>query len=279
MGAAGLAGSRRRHDDQLRRSRTPIPWTDAASPIRWPTSAPSISGTGQYYLMTIRDKDGKPLEGGGTYRLNVPANAPVKLYWSATVYDRATHALIRDQPWSSRVLDDAGPAEERRRFGGRLLRPKGAGRQGVELGADERRTESSKCCSASTAPRSRSSTRRGCCRTSRRSPRNEQMGANNEVSCFCSATAGVHQRRAGAATRFPSPPTTSSAPRSDLYFGGIVKDRARSASSSTTANRRRSTIRPSSASTATRFIRLRCSISMPDRSRSRCPMPASASCR
>jgi hypothetical protein len=26
----------------------------------------------------------------------------VKQYWSATVYDRATHALIRDQRWSSR---------------------------------------------------------------------------------------------------------------------------------------------------------------------------------
>ena len=54
-------------------------------------------GTGQYYLMTIRDKDRRPLEGSGIYRLNVPANAPVKLYWSATVYDRATHALIRGQ--------------------------------------------------------------------------------------------------------------------------------------------------------------------------------------
>ena len=31
-----------------------------------------------------------------TYRLTVPPNAPVKLYWSATVYDRATHALIRE---------------------------------------------------------------------------------------------------------------------------------------------------------------------------------------
>jgi hypothetical protein len=55
-------------------------------------------GTGQNYLMTIRDKDRNPLDGGGSYRLNVPANAPVKLYWSATVYDRTTHALIRGQP-------------------------------------------------------------------------------------------------------------------------------------------------------------------------------------
>jgi hypothetical protein len=52
--------------------------------------------------MTIRDRVRKPLEGSGTYRLNVPANAPVKLYWSATVYDRATHALIRDQKTVSR---------------------------------------------------------------------------------------------------------------------------------------------------------------------------------
>ena len=34
---------------------------------------------------------------------NVPANPPVKLYWSATAYDRATHALIRNQPYSSRA--------------------------------------------------------------------------------------------------------------------------------------------------------------------------------
>ena len=32
----------------------------------------------------------------------MPADAPVRLYWSATVYDRATHALIRDQKTVSR---------------------------------------------------------------------------------------------------------------------------------------------------------------------------------
>jgi hypothetical protein len=45
--------------------------------------------------MTIKDKEGKPFDGNSTYRLNVPAHAPVKQYWSATVYDRATHAFIR----------------------------------------------------------------------------------------------------------------------------------------------------------------------------------------
>ena len=47
-------------------------------------------------------------DGGKTYRLHVPPNAPVKLYWSATVYDRATHALIRDMKWSSRSSQRRG---------------------------------------------------------------------------------------------------------------------------------------------------------------------------
>jgi hypothetical protein len=32
----------------------------------------------------------------------VPANPPTKQYWSATAYDRATHALIRNMPHASR---------------------------------------------------------------------------------------------------------------------------------------------------------------------------------
>ncbi|XSC43938.1 DUF1214 domain-containing protein [Bradyrhizobium sp. RDT10] len=59
-------------------------------------------GAGQFYLMTIKDKDGQRLDGGSTYRLAVPAKAPVGQYWSATVYDRATHAFIRNQPRFSR---------------------------------------------------------------------------------------------------------------------------------------------------------------------------------
>ena len=46
--------------------------------------------------MAINGKDGSALQGANTYRLTVPADAPVTQYWSATIYDRATHALIRD---------------------------------------------------------------------------------------------------------------------------------------------------------------------------------------
>ena len=68
----------------------------------WAFSTVKHLGAGQFYLMSIRDKTGQPLDGSKTYRLTVPANAPAKQYWSAVVYDRATHALIRNATRLSR---------------------------------------------------------------------------------------------------------------------------------------------------------------------------------
>jgi len=59
-------------------------------------------GEGQFYLLAIEDKSGLPLEGERSYKLTIPAKAPVKQYWSATLYDRETHALIRETSHSSR---------------------------------------------------------------------------------------------------------------------------------------------------------------------------------
>jgi hypothetical protein len=53
-------------------------------------------GQAQYYLMSIADRNGAPLDGDALYRLHVPAGAPVTQYWSLTVYDRRTHAFIRE---------------------------------------------------------------------------------------------------------------------------------------------------------------------------------------
>jgi hypothetical protein len=64
-------------------------------------------GAGQFYLMAIKDKSGAVLDGKKAYRLTVAANAPVKLYWSATAYDRQTHALIRETTRSSRASNSA----------------------------------------------------------------------------------------------------------------------------------------------------------------------------
>jgi hypothetical protein len=66
------------------------------------------SGIGQFYLMTLKDKDGRSLVGANTYRLTVPAQAPVRQYWSATAYDRETHALIREMPRAGRSSQSPG---------------------------------------------------------------------------------------------------------------------------------------------------------------------------
>jgi hypothetical protein len=59
-------------------------------------------GAGQFYAISIRDKDGDAFGGARTYRLRVPANPPVDQYWSVTAYDRQTHALIKNMPRASR---------------------------------------------------------------------------------------------------------------------------------------------------------------------------------
>jgi hypothetical protein len=69
---------------------------------------PKHPGTGSSYLLTIADRNGGLLDGSAAYRLTVPANAPVEQYWSATVYDRATHAPIRNARWPSRSSQTPG---------------------------------------------------------------------------------------------------------------------------------------------------------------------------
>ncbi|WP_433593769.1 DUF1214 domain-containing protein [Nocardia sp. CA-145437] len=65
-------------------------------------------GSGQFYLMAINDENGHDFDGGKNYRITVPANAPVSLYWSATAYNRETHTLIRDVEWPSRASNTPG---------------------------------------------------------------------------------------------------------------------------------------------------------------------------
>jgi hypothetical protein len=87
--------------------------TDFADPDTYPVDNRAVAysfaffsakhlGAAQFYLMAIKDAKGNRLDGGSTYRLRVPANAPVHQYWSATAYDADTHALIRNVPSSSR---------------------------------------------------------------------------------------------------------------------------------------------------------------------------------
>jgi hypothetical protein len=53
-----------------------------------------IVGAGQEYLEAQKDSDGDWLNGGKNYMLRIPANAPVKQFWSVTVYDNDDRCLI-----------------------------------------------------------------------------------------------------------------------------------------------------------------------------------------
>jgi len=53
-----------------------------------------IVGAGQVYLEAQKDSDGEWLDGGRNYVLRIPANAPVKQFWSVTVYDNDDRCLI-----------------------------------------------------------------------------------------------------------------------------------------------------------------------------------------
>ena len=63
-------------------------------------------GVGQFYLINIKDKEGKSYEGDKTYRLHAPPNVPVEQYWSVTAYDRETHALIKGVDRASRASNN-----------------------------------------------------------------------------------------------------------------------------------------------------------------------------
>jgi hypothetical protein len=52
-------------------------------------------GIGQAYLGAYEDhKDGSRFDGGKSYRLHVPPNAPAKQFWSVTLYDVDTRSFI-----------------------------------------------------------------------------------------------------------------------------------------------------------------------------------------
>jgi hypothetical protein len=62
-----------------------------------PAMAPKRPGPSSAYLGAYKDKAGEWLDGGRSYRLRVPPSPPIKLFWSVTVYDVDTRALILNE--------------------------------------------------------------------------------------------------------------------------------------------------------------------------------------
>jgi len=71
--------------------------------LNTPAMVAKMVGVGSQYVFTARDSKGNYLDGAKNYKMNVPANAPAKDFWSVVVYDPQTRSELQtSQPFPSR---------------------------------------------------------------------------------------------------------------------------------------------------------------------------------
>ena len=57
--------------------------------------AVTIPGQGSDYAIAYVDSKKQPINGSKTYKLNIPANPPVKDFWSVVLYDAQTRSQLQ----------------------------------------------------------------------------------------------------------------------------------------------------------------------------------------
>ncbi len=73
-----------------------------AATVNTPAMAVAMPGVGSQYASANLDANGEAFEGAKTYRLRVPANVPVKDFWSVVLYDTQTRSMLQtDQQFPS----------------------------------------------------------------------------------------------------------------------------------------------------------------------------------
>ena len=60
-----------------------------------PAMAVKNVGKGSQYAIAYLDEQGKALDGSKTYKINLPKNVPAKDFWSFTLYDNQTRAMLQ----------------------------------------------------------------------------------------------------------------------------------------------------------------------------------------
>jgi hypothetical protein len=93
MFAPGFSPDQRTpHTDQLD-ERAAYTWEAVWTSAGMVTHTP---GVGQAYIGVHRDKNGGALDGGKSYRLHIPPNAPAAQFWSVTIYDIETRRPVEN---------------------------------------------------------------------------------------------------------------------------------------------------------------------------------------
>ncbi len=76
-----------------------------------PAMAVTMAGVGSDYIVAAADTKGDALDGSKTYKLHLPANAPVNDFWAVTMYDTQTRSQLQtDQQFPTLGSQDKGLA-------------------------------------------------------------------------------------------------------------------------------------------------------------------------
>jgi hypothetical protein len=71
--------------------------------VNTPAMVNKMVGKGSQYALAYTDKQSNYLDGGKSYKLNIPANVPAKDFWSIVVYDPQTRSQLQtSQPFPAR---------------------------------------------------------------------------------------------------------------------------------------------------------------------------------
>ena len=54
-----------------------------------------LVGVGSQYLIANVDSEGRPLDGGKNYKMELPAGIPAERFWSTTVYDNQSRSMLQ----------------------------------------------------------------------------------------------------------------------------------------------------------------------------------------
>jgi hypothetical protein len=60
-----------------------------------PAMVRKMVGVGSQYAAATSDSKGQALDGGRTYKVRLPANVPMKDFWSFTLYDNQTRSMVQ----------------------------------------------------------------------------------------------------------------------------------------------------------------------------------------
>jgi len=75
-----------------------------------PAMVMNLTGIGSQYLMNNVGADGKPLDGGKTYKVTFPKDIPAERFWSVTVYNMQTRSIIQTDQKFPRAGNQSFPS-------------------------------------------------------------------------------------------------------------------------------------------------------------------------